>query len=161
MYCLCFHTKLCKQGYGHKELGEAYSVTAAQDVSMLHNTLGVILWVRAGQAAQFPKHASAACKQGKITGKADSSDTVGSLVKAYLAKKPQVVDKILKDEEMTLKSENLFGLAKQVWEAITTHAIRNMTATYMTLPLAAIATEVGLASPEEAANHIFKCAPSF
>lgn len=114
--------------------------------------------VGAGQAAQFPKHASAACKQGKIAGKADSTDTVGSLVKAYLAKKPQVVDKILKDEEMPLKSENLFGLAKQVRAQITTHAIRNMTATYMTLPLASVAAEVGLASPEEAANHIYKCA---
>lgn len=95
-----------------------------------------------------------------MTGKADSADMVGSLVKAYLAKKSQVVDKILKDDEMALKNENLFGLAKQLREAITAHAIRNMTATYVTLPLASIATEVGFAGPEEAANHIYKCALS-
>ena len=111
----------------------------------------------AGQAAQFPKHASAVCKQGKFTGKAESNDTVGMLVKAYLAKKPQAVEKIIKDEELSLKNDNLFGLAKQVRDAAISHAIRNMTATYVTLPLASIATEVGLAGPEEAANHIFKC----
>lgn len=109
-----------------------------------------------GQAAQFPKHASVACKQGKITGKVDSTDTVGALVKAYLSKKPQVVEKILKEEEVALKNDNLFGLAKQLRDAITTHAIRNMTATYMTLSLASIASEVGLETPEEAANHIYK-----
>ena len=57
-----------------------------------------------------------------MTGKANSADMVGSLVKAYLAKKSQVVDKILKDDEMALKNENLFGLAKQLREAITAHA---------------------------------------
>jgi hypothetical protein len=115
--------------------------------------------VGAGHAPQFPKHASAACKQGKITGKADSTDVVGALVKAYLAKKPQVFDKLLKDEEAALKNDNLFGLAKQLREAITTHAIRNMTSTYMTLPLDSIAQEVGLASAADAANHIYKYAP--
>lgn len=94
-----------------------------------------------------------------MTGRADSADMVGSLVKAYLAKKSQAMDKMLKDDEIPLKSENLFGLAKQLRQAITAHAIRDMTATYMTLPLASVASEVGLRTSEEAAHHIYKCDP--
>jgi hypothetical protein len=79
-------------------------------------------------------------------------------VKAYLNKRPQALDKILNEEEAYLYNENLLGLAKQLRQQLQTHTIRNMTATYMTLPLATIAQEIGLESPEEAAQHVFKYA---
>jgi hypothetical protein len=38
-------------------------------------------------------------------------------------------------------------------------AIQRLTQTYMTLPLAAIAHEAGLASAEEAEHYLLRCAP--
>eukprot|EP00892_Ulva_mutabilis_P007652 jgi/Ulvmu1/5259/UM022_0053.1 len=115
----------------------------------------IITALSKGHAATFPRHASPACKNGRSsTGR--ESEVVGLLVKAYLGNKRAALETLMKDEHAYIRGENLTGLVAQMHDQMTTHAIRKMTATYMTLPLAAIASEAGLQGPEQAAKHVFK-----
>lgn len=104
----------------------------------------------------FPKHASPACKNGRFASGRES-EVVNLLVKAYLGNKRPVLEKLMKDEQAYIRTEKLSGLVGQMRNQMITHAIRKMTSTYMTLPLAAIASEAGLEGPQEAAKHVFKC----
>lgn len=113
---------------------------------------------RAGHAATFPKYASPACKHGRTTTSRET-EPVGLLVRAYLGNKLPALEKLMQDEQAFIRAENLTGLVGQMRDQMITHAIRKMTATYMTLPLAAVAAEAGLQSAAEASKHVFKCVP--
>lgn len=52
------------------------------------------------------------------------------------------------------------GLVKLALAAHAMRAIQRLTQTYVTLPLAAIATEAGLASAAEAEHYLLRCTPS-
>lgn len=110
----------------------------------------------AGHAATFPKYASPACKQGRTTTSRET-EPVGLLVRAYLGNKLPALEKLMQDEQAFIRSENLTGLVGQMRDQMITHAIRKMTATYVTLPLTAVASEAGLQSAAEASKHVFKC----
>jgi len=112
----------------------------------------LISLIHSGKSISLPKVTSARMKHFlESEGKAYQE-----LSTAYLTHDPEKLNKCIEQYTPIYTTDNNKGLVNQVSTSLVKRNIQRLTSTYLTLSLPDIASHVGLASPQEAEQHVLQ-----